>query len=75
MNSKFSPEESPMTAEDLQNHYVGLLTEVAQRQGDRIDKNTLTMFCLASLAQNLEYIELRLFEIQKLLEKALCRKS
>lgn len=67
--------EEPMSAEDLQNHYIGLLVEDAQRQGDHIDRNTLLMFCAASIARSLEFIDLRLFNIQKALEQQSCKKS
>ena len=74
MSNKFILEE-PMTAEDLQNHYIGLLIDDAQRQGDRIEKDTLMMFSLVSMARSLEYIEFHLQSLCAHLEKPTCKKS
>ena len=66
-------EMQPMSVEDVQDHYIGLLVKQVEQQGDKIDKDTLIMFCAASMARSLEYIEYRLVQIQSTLEKGQCK--
>ena len=60
-------------SEDLLDHYLGILIARGQEEGNEIQRDTLTLFCMASIARSLEYIEYRLVQIKQELEKSSCK--
>ena len=60
-------------SEDLLDHYLGILIARGQEEGNHIQRDTLTLFCMASIARNLEYIECHLKQIKLELEKPSCK--
>ncbi len=56
-------------AEDLMDHYLGILIARGQEEGNDIERDTLTLFCLVSMARSLDYLEHRLVQIKQELEK------
>lgn len=67
--------EERWCSEDVMDHYLGILIERAKSEGNDIQRDTLTMFSLVSIAYSLEYIEYRLVQLCNRLETPSCKKS
>ena len=61
--------------EDAMGHYLDILVERVQDEGRDIQRDTLIMFSLVSMAYNIEYIEHHLAQVVLDLRKASCKKS
>ena len=59
--------------EDAMGHYLDILIERIQNEGRDIQRDTLIMFSLVSMAYNIEYIEHHLAQVIQELRKQSCK--